>query len=128
MNKEKIIKKLLSGIEDLERSGDLVVTTTIPEEIAESIYQTLRDKWCDLEDGVLPPPEIRIESSMEASAKHLERVFNLSDTEAKSTVLKLYKKMSKTNSMNNHVSVLSGEDHLSSLPNTFLLDILNISI
>jgi hypothetical protein len=92
MNKELFLEAFDTAISELEKNGDLVVTTTIPKKISEFLYFAIRDQWCcDVGDDMLPPAELRIESLLGKAIGILEKVFALSEEEAKSVAYDFYK-------------------------------------
>lgn len=92
MNKAQFLKTFEAAILELEKAEKLVVTTPVTTKISEHLYSSIRDQWCREVEGLdSPPPELRIESSLEQAIDKLVKTFDLDKEEANSIAYDFYK-------------------------------------
>ncbi|MGJ7575802.1 hypothetical protein ACSFBX_35205 [Variovorax sp. RB2P76] len=76
-----IAAKLLSELQLLEESGDLVITHHVPSILAERLCDAIIQRWAGefLDE---PPPEVVIEASAHSTAHRLSKDFGMNETDA----------------------------------------------
>ncbi|MCY1215663.1 hypothetical protein D3C87_960610 [compost metagenome] len=79
---DAISAKLLSELQQLEQSGDLVIAHHAPSMLADRLCDAIVRQWANefLDE---PPPEAVIESSLRSSERHLCERFGLDETGAR---------------------------------------------
>jgi hypothetical protein len=85
MKRNDLAEELLAGLLALEQNGNLVITHTSPQELADELCSKVIQKWArEFMDS--PPSEVVIANGVEAASRYLTTVFTISGTEARLAV------------------------------------------
>lgn len=76
MDTNAISQALLKGLQDLEQAGDLVITHTSPQRLAEDLCSTLIERWA-AEFADMPPHEVVIADSISWCTRYLQKNYDL---------------------------------------------------
>ena len=79
---DAISARLLSELQQLEQSGDLVIAHHAPSMLADRLCDAIVRQWAN-EFFDEPPPEVVIESSLRSSERHLFERFGLDQAGAR---------------------------------------------
>lgn len=85
MDRQELCSELLAGLIDLEESGDIVITHSIPRSLADKLASIVIRHWAS-DFSEFPPPDLLIQDSLEMSSKFLSEEFGLSEPNARSTM------------------------------------------
>ncbi|BEP53033.1 hypothetical protein GmRootV118_02770 [Variovorax sp. V118] len=79
--RDAISAKLLSELQQLEQSGDLVIAHHAPSMLADRLSDAIVQQWAS-EFFEEPPPEVVIEMSLRSSARQLTEHFGMDEASA----------------------------------------------
>ena len=85
MNVDQMSRVLLEGLQELEREGDLVITCTAPQKLAEALSSRIVQQWAKESVEILPH-EVVIADTIKSGAEYLNRAFSLPHPEALAVV------------------------------------------
>jgi len=87
LNTTELTNNLLTGLLELEQSGDLVITHPAPLALADLLCSRILQQWAN-EFLNEPPFEVVIANEIKLSSRHLAATFNIEEAAATSTVEK----------------------------------------
>lgn len=82
MDNNELKRKLLEGLLELEKLGEIVITNPNPSLVADHLKARIVEAWAS-EFIKAPPYEVVIESSIESSTRYLVQEFSMQASEAR---------------------------------------------
>lgn len=99
MNYEKYLKKIDTALALLEERGEIVITTTIPQNISKIIFHSVFEELLDSGDQSDALIECDIPYLLEQTATNLSSIFSLNEEHSKSIVNIFYNRLLQRLSM-----------------------------
>ncbi|WP_196161762.1 hypothetical protein [Reinekea sp. G2M2-21] len=80
---EKYIEKISEVLKKMEESGDIVITTTVPQNLSQELYESIVKCWLDENTDFEDPIEFSIPYLLNGFAKTICARFGVTEEEAK---------------------------------------------
>jgi len=110
MNRAELLNALLAELVKLENSCDLVITHPAPLYVADQLCSAVIQWWGkEFLDEL--PSEVVIENGILESSRHLQELFDLSEEEARSTVVSFVRQLSTDRTRNEVAILISHQGH-----------------